>query len=356
MKICFLADANSVHTKKIAQYLNKQGYELFVISLNYGEIENVKVYNLACQVNDEVSGFGKLSYIKKIKSIKRILQEEKPDVVHAHYATSYGLLGVLSRSKPLFISAWGSDIYIYPRKSFIHKAVLKFNLKHADRLFSTSKSMAKEMSLYTNRNIIITPFGIDLEEFSVNDPIEEKGKINIGLAKGLEEVYGIDTLIKAFSNVVRMNQDKDIKLKLAGKGSKLEELIQLTKRLGVKDSVEFCGFLNKEQLKSFYKDLDLVVVPSRSESFGVVALEAQACGIPVIVSNTPGLTEVTIEGETSLVFQIDDVEELTKKINELIKDPLKRKVMGNNGREFVCENYEYESNLKKIVDEYEVYK
>lgn len=356
MKICILASANSEHTKKIVKFLQRESHDVVVISLTHGVIENTKVYNLGFQNIDVNDGkISKVKYLRKLLKIKKIIKLEEPDIVHAHYASSYGFLGMLAGFKPFFISAWGSDIFIFPKKSIIHRKILEYSLKAATKVFSTSEVMALEMGRYTDKDVVVTPFGIDLDKYNPNKKKNHKG-FNIGLAKSLEQVYGIDILIRAVSNVINNNGFKEVKLMLAGQGSKREEFYNLAVELGIKENVEFLGCLNEDKIIEFYSELDLVVVPSRSESFGVVAVEAQAFEIPLIVSNAPGLQEVTLKNETALVFEIDNVNELTDKINLLIKDTKGREQMGRKGRELVCEKYEYKSNLNKMIEEYLKYK
>lgn len=135
--------------------------------------------------------------------MKKVITEFKPDILHAHYASSYGLLGALSGFHPYIISVCGSDVFDFPNTSFLHKIVLKYNLSVADKILSTSNVMAIETSKYTNKEIIVTPFGIDLDKFkplSVKT-IFNKENIVIGTITILEEKYGIEYLIRAFAIV-----------------------------------------------------------------------------------------------------------------------------------------------------------
>lgn len=217
--------------------------------------------------------------------------------------------------------------------------------------------MAKEISLYTDKDVVVTPFGVDINLFKPSiDREYDESKFVIGLAKGLEDIYGIDVLINAVKIVIQSNPDVEIVLNLAGKGSKLESLRGLAKQNGIGKNVKFLGFLEPKELIKFYNELDLVVVPSRSEAFGVVAIEAQAMELPVIVSNTPGLVEVTKENETSLVFEVDNVSELAEKINLLLNNKELRKTMAKSGRILVEERYQYEQNMDTLEDVYLEYK
>ena len=354
MKICYLADINSAHTHKFLKYFLAKDYDIHVISLGNGSYEGVTVHNL--NIDDSVmknSGEGnKLGYLKKISKIKKIIREIKPDILHAHYASSYGLLGALTNFHPYIISVWGSDVYDFPIKSPIHKMIIKYNLKKADCILSTSKVMKEETKKYTDKQILVTPFGVDTNKFYV-DKCEHEDII-IGTIKTLEEKYGVQYLIKAFKKVKDDNKDISLKLRIGGKGSQQEYLKQLCAELNIENDVTFLGFVNPDEVVREFQSFDISVFPSTldSESFGVAAVESEACGTPVIVSNVGGLMESTKPDVTSLVARKKDVDDLADKINLLVINKELREKMGKASRKFVEDNYSLDKNFDKIDEIY----
>lgn len=350
MKICYLADINSAHTHKFLNYFVNKGYDIHVISLGKGEYEGVKVHSL--DIEDNImkgkSEKGKVGYLKKIKRVKQLINEIKPDILHAHYASSYGLLGALANYHPYIISVWGSDVYDFPIKSPIHKMIIKYNLKKADCILSTSNVMKVETEKYTKKDIQVTPFGVDINKFYPNKI--ESDEIIIGTIKTLEEKYGVQYLVKAFKQVKEENKDLDIKLRIGGKGSQENYLKNLCKELHIENDVTFLGFVNPDDVIREFQRFDISVFPSTldSESFGVAAVESEACGTPVIVSNVGGLMESTKPNETSLVVTKKSVEDLAEKLNILIRDKELRIKMGKAARKFVEENYSLEKNFEDI--------
>lgn len=356
MKICYLANAESYHTIKWCNYFKNKGYEIIVISLNSGEIEGVKVYNFNEKNIKTRSNISKVSYIKNIGSIKKIIKKEKPDILHAHYASSYGLLGSLVNYSPYILSVWGSDIYLFPKRNILYKLLIKYNLKRADYIFSTSHDMARETQLYTKKNIKITPFGVDTSLFRPNATYLRKNseKIIIGTVKSLSKIYGIDYLIKAFSLIKKAYPDKPIELHIAGKGEQEEYLKSLCKELGIVKDVKFLGYLNnQEDIVKTFNTFDIAVFPSLSESFGVAALEAQSCGIPVIVTNVGGFPEVVKDKITGLIIDKEDINQLFAAIKYLIDNEDIRIEMGTLGRQFVITKYDINSNFEDIDILYE---
>lgn len=350
MKICYLADINSAHTHKWLNYFTLKGYDIHVISLGKGEYEGVTVHSLDVQdtVMKRTSDKNKLEYFKKIKRVKQLVKEINPDVLHAHYASSYGLLGALTNYHPYIISVWGSDVYDFPVKSFLHKAMIKYNLKKADYILSTSNVMKTETEKYTNKKIQVTPFGVDINKFVPNRI--EKDEIVIGTIKTLEEKYGIGYLVKAFKEVKDRNKNLTIKLVIGGRGSQEAYLKELSKELGIKDDVTFLGFVNPQDVIKEFQNFDVAVFPSTldSESFGVAAVEAEACGTPIVVTDVGGLMESTEPNVTSLVAKKMSVEDLADKIDILVKDKELRTKMGIAARKFVEENYSLEDNFNDV--------
>ena len=353
MKICYLADVNNYHTKKWCKYFVSKGHNVIVISLTKGNIEGCKCYSFEFENVKYLNSFQKLSYLTVVKKVKSILNREKPDLLHSHYASSYGFIGVLTGYKPFITSLWGTDVYSFPQKSIVHKYVLKKVLNTSDYLFSTSNCMAQEGNKYTSKKMLITPFGVDTQMFSPK-PNKKNDTLVIGINKSLEKIYGLDILLKSYAEFANKNTDILSELRIAGKGSQYKYLRDLSSSLGIEEKVKFYGYLEENQMVEFLQNLDFAVFPSYYESFGVSALEAQACGVPVIVSDADGFMESTIPDKTSLVFEKGNVVQLNGLIQKLSCNEKLRIEMGNAGREFVLERFDLQlnfSNIEKIYDE-----
>lgn len=343
MIICFLGPANSTHIIKWAKWFSSRGHEIHIITFSPGKIDGAVVHLIDIGVDTNGSDFGKLKYLFTGRKIKNLLDIIQPDVINAHYATSYGAAMALSGIKGYALSVWGSDIYDFPKKSPLHKALLKFSLKKAGCLFSTSKAMADEAAKYTDRVFEITPFGVDLDLFNPNKRRNKTSDDSfiIGTVKGLSDKYGIRYILEAAAAIKREN-DIPIAVRIAGKGPQEQEYHQLAENLGIKDNTKWLGFVSQEQAAEEWANMDIAIIPStlESESFGVSAVEAQACGTPVIISDIPGLMEATKPGETSIVVKRNSTKELVSAILRLYGDAEERRRLGNNGLEYVRRNYE----------------
>lgn len=365
MRVLMMADANSVHTKRWAVAMVARGVETAVFSLNPfikeegGAVTGYNVYVPGSMTGgiSSKSLLRKVSYLFYIAELKRVIKKFKPNIVHAHYASSYGTLGALSGFRPLLISLWGSDVYDFPRRNFLAKSILKYNLSAASLILSTSNTMAKEAGIYTGKEIRILPFGIDLEKFSSSPRSDQKqpGEIVTGTVKALEREYGIDILIQSFAKVCERNPDQKIRLKIAGDGSLEKQLKDLATATGFGNRIEFAGKLNHHDVPSFLRQLDIFVALSVSESFGVSVIEASASELPVVVSDAGGLPEVVDNGITGLIVPVGDVEQAAAAIGKLVNDADLRVQLGVNGRKKVEKMYNWRHNVDEMVAIYARY-
>ena len=362
MKILLLSDANSSHTIKWVTSLAIRDIDILIFSLNkcvvdeYNKYKNIKIKTLNEKVTKKEGSILKLKYLKALPLLKKIIKEYNPDILHAHYASSYGLLGALTGFHPFIISVWGADIFSFPKKSILHKELLKFNLKKADKILSTSHVMAKETSLYTNKEIEVTPFGIDINQFKPMDveSLFDKKDIVIGTVKTLEEKYGIEYLIRAFKIVSDKYPGLPLKLLIVGGGSLENKLKNLAKQLQIDNKTIFTGKVPYNEVPKYQNMLTISVSVSvsDSESFGVAILEASACEKPVVVSNVGGLTEVVEDGVTGIIVPPRNPEKTAEAIEKLLLDKNLIEEMGKAGRKRVLELYKWEDNVKQMLDIY----
>lgn len=360
MKLLLLSEPNSVHTIKWAKSLAQSGIDIVIFGLgdlrvkDYKGVTNIKIKTLNETITRNEGAIGKLKYLRALPMIKNIIKEFKPDIVHAHYASSYGLLGALSGFSPFVLSVWGGDVFSFPHKSFLHKAMFKYNIKKADRILSTSHAMAKEIRLYTDKNIEVTPFGIDMTKFKPMEveSVFDKKDIVIGTIKALEEVYGIEYLIRAFKIVSDDHKDLSLKLLIVGGGSLENKLKQLVKDIGIEGQTIFTGKIVFEDVPKYHNMLSMYVSVSNMESFGVAIIEASSCGKPVVVSNVGGLPEIVEDGVTGFVVSPENPEETAKAIEKFVLDGDLRKKMGQNGRVRVKKLYNWDDNVKQMINIY----
>lgn len=364
MRVLLLSDSASEHTEKWAIGLASQGIEIGLFSFNkarYPWYQNQSNITLLYEPDERISGSAlseKINYLKYLKPLKQKIKEFKPDIVHAHYATSYGLLAVLSGFKKVGVSVWGSDVYDFPKQNIVFKNLLKYVLAKSDFICSTSHCMAKETSLYTSKPITVTPFGIDVEKFNRPDtqlPLANTNEINIGNIKAIETKYGVTILIEAFAKVVKHFPNKNIQLFLIGDGSEKENCKQLAEKLGVKDKVNFTGRIPHSDIPEWHRKLDIFVSLSvlNSESFGVSLVEAMSSQSCIVASDVDGFKEVLGEDNScGIIVAKNSVDAAIGALIQIIENPIKSLEKAKQARQRALALYNWQDNIQQMINVY----
>lgn len=360
MKLLILADPSSSHTQKWANSLSMRGIDILIygLSLPYpGSLSpDIKVETL--KVNrgitaKEDGNFSKLTYLRALPEIRKAIKKFKPDIVHAFYLTSFGLLGSLSGFHPYLISVWGSDIFSFPRKNLLFKRLVQFNLSKADYVLSTSKIMAEEIGKYSARNINVIPFGIDTTlRIEFKRSIFKETDIVIGTVKLLEKIYGIDILIKAFSILKQKHKLIPLKLLIVGGGSQEGILKKMVRELNLESDTVFTGYIPHKNILRYHCEIDIAAFLSHQESFGVSVLEANFCKKPVIVSEISGFKEIVQNEYNGLCVPSDDPVKTAEAMEKLLFDEKLRKKIGENGRAKIINEFSWNQNVSDLINIY----
>jgi glycosyltransferase involved in cell wall biosynthesis len=362
MKLCFLADVRSIHTKKWVEYFAKE-HEIDLITLNYPKKEriglpeevyekmNVRVYKISKKMP-----FLLFAPFK----IRRLIKKIKPDLVHAHYVTQYGFCGAFSGFHPFVISAWGSDVLVDPHKSKILKLMVKFALKKGDLIICDGYHIKRpliELGAKAQK-IRLVYFGTDTKKFK---PEERSEKLREMLSifnspavislRGLKPIYDVGSLIASASLVLK--EIPKAKFIIAGKGSEENRLKDLAKSLGILDSVKFVGLIPNNELPQYLSSMDVYVSTSLSDA-GLAAstAEAMACGLPVVITDFGDNKKWVEDGVSGFIVPLKDPESLAEKIIYLLKNEDVRKEFGMRNRKIIEERNNYYKEMKKMENIY----
>lgn len=354
MKICFIAPANSIHITKMCKWFAMHGHTIDIVSFENATHANpyATIHTIPVELDPTTaSNWTKLQYLFHGKIIRKIVEKINADVINVHYASSYGSAAALAGIGKYILSVWGSDIFSFPNHSLLHRQLIKFSLQHAERIFSTSNVMAKETRKYTDKLIIITPFGVDT---SIFHPFKRKPRTEfvVGTVKTLTHEYGIGYLLQAAAILRKSHPEIPLRLRIAGAGKDELELKSLSKQLNLDKITTWLGFLSQEQVAFEWGNFDVAVIVSNFESFGVTAIEAQACATPLIVSDAPGLLETTRPEVSSLVIPRKDPNALANALIELYQNESLRKKMGEEGVHFVSKKYEINHCFKHMEKQF----
>ncbi len=356
MRVMLLADILSNHTEKWAKGLCSRGIKVGIFSFNkakenwYDGIPNLEILYQPKDGEVKNKYSNKIRYIRSFFYVRRVARNFKPDILHAHYASSYGFLGAFAGVRPLVISAWGTDVMKFPYESFIKKMIIKYSLNKAQAICATSNVLKEYVNLLVKKNVWVIPFGIDTTLFYPDFSKRSKDKFVFGSLKALERIYNQHILIEAFASLVM--KYPNIYLILVGDGSQRNQLVALCRKLGVSDRVEFTGRVLWVDACHHLNRMNCLVNISEYESFGVSVIEAMGCKVPVVLTNTGGLAEVAGKGEYALAIEKPDVEKTKEAMENMLLNKEERDDKAQKAYEHVLSRYSWQKNLEEQINLY----
>lgn len=351
MKICLLGDAGSIHIRRWCEFFKSCNDEVYLISLRNYKIDGIRVIFVEnnFQINSEG---GNIQYLLKLNKIRSIIKEIKPDIVNAHYLTSYGLMGALSKPKILVTSTWGSDILVTPKRNYIYKLVTQYVLRKSNLITSDAYFMSKEIeNLGVEKSKILTaPMGIEPEIFNNLKRNQNMNPKNFLSMRTLNRNSNIDVILRAFSKLV--NDYKDVKLTIVNDGDQKKELEELTLKLGIEDNVEFLGCVNRDKIVELLKSNDIYLSIPTSDSTSVTLLEAMACNIFPIVSSLPGNKEWIKNLYNGLIIEEINEISLYNSLKFITENTSIMKTSQQINSKIINERAVWYSNMNYIRDSY----
>ena len=351
MRICFVAEARSVHTRKWAKYFVEKGNDILVLCHEKVPIPGAQVIP-ALRVTSRNWLIRKFEVLRNTWAFRSTVRAFEPDIVHVHrVADSITNLLWYWGIKNLFVSTWGSDVIDDYSAEIRTSLYRRFMFKQAQVITATSHFLAEVTRHYTDKEVHVVPFGVDCQLFRPTERINTTTAVTLGFVKHLKLKYGPEHLIRAMGLVV--DRHPQTRLLMAGSGELRSPLEKLTGQLGLTRNVSFLGAIEHRQVPELLRNVDIFVMPSIREEFGVAAVEAQAMEIPVISTRVGGVPEVVLDGETGILIEPGDSEQLAQAILTLIENPALRRQMGKRGREHVLANYRWEDNAALMENLYQ---
>jgi N-acetyl-alpha-D-glucosaminyl L-malate synthase BshA len=259
-----------------------------------------------------------------------IVKDRKLDVLHAHYAVPHAAAAVMAKNIlaqdgyhiPIVTTLHGTDITLVG-KDATYETVIKHALLNTDVITTVSESLKQDTydNFRITKDIEVIPNFIDFSRFakqSVNHfkkAIATNGERIIVHVSNFRELKRVDNVVRIFHKI----QEKiPSKLLLVGDGPTRMSVEKLCRELDICDRISFLG--KQEAVEEILSVSDLFLMPSESESFGLAALEAMACEVPVVSSNIGGIPEVNVEGETGFLLEVHDLDGMAQRSIEILED------------------------------------
>ena len=339
-------NGTQIATYFIAEHLARRGHLVHVItSLDEGLPD--ESYEKGFYIHRipliKIRIFGALFFWR---AIIRTIRKIDPDLVHAQSLIS-GMPALISKKMlkiPYVVWGQGSDVYL---PNGLVKLTSKTVIKNADSAIALTENMKKVMQDIYNRDIAVVPNGIELG-VNVEKPhvriLEETYKRILFVGR-LHPVKGVRYLIQAMQLIHARRPET--KLILVGDGEERDYLEDLTDHLGIRECVDFVGEVPHERIIDYLDHADVFVLPSLSESFGIVLLEAMACGLPIVATRVGGIPEIIEDGVNGYLVNPGAYQEMSERIQLLLRDEPSTAEMSRNNRQKAT-GYSWEQVVNKL--------
>ena len=338
-----------VHIHSLSKELIKQGHEVYVITYPHKDIKDIDGIHVIGTKGVNIPGLRGLFFaINAKKELKKLIERESIDIIHGHYLFPAGWASVKagkSTNTKTYVTSHGSDMFEMYKKQAYTRPIIKKVLKDADVILAVSNALKDEIINTKIPNIEekvrLHWNSVDIEKFKTTKNNESKFKkelvqeFNIAADKPI--ILFVGNIIKRKNVDLLLEAKKQMKtranLVIVGDGPLLEQLKTKAENEyldGNLDNVYFTG--SRRDVEDIIPSCDLLVLPSFTESFGLVLIEALACGKPVIGSNVGGIKEIITE-DVGLLIDPNDSKDLANAIDKVLTDKDLMERFKSNARE-----------------------
>lgn len=351
---------SGVIATELGKLLAEKGHEIHFISSSL-PFRLQKMYHNIYYHQVEVNQYSVFQYppydIALASKMAEVIQKENLDILHVHYAIPHAVCAILAKQMSnqdvkIVTTLHGTDITVLGYDLTLSEAI-RFGIEKSDAVTAVSNSLISQTYELIKPDKEIVPIYnfIDeriykrtdsaylKEEFAINQ--EEKVVIHVS---NFRPVKRVPDVVRAFAHICAQTPSR---LLLIGDGPEMPVVAKLVEELGLKEYVLFLG--KQDNLEELYSISDLMLLLSEKESFGLVALEAMACGVPCIGTNIGGLPEVIADNETGFICELGNIDEIAEKALKLLTNQKLHSRFSLKSKEIVQEKFQAEM----IVEQYE---
>lgn len=330
---CLMTGGTEIQTLNLVQALILGGHRVITVCyFEYSEEMVTRFQNTGSEVvclnknGSRIEGWKGIVFL--YKGLRKVVKQYSPEVVHVQYMAPGAIPIILLRLLGIrqIIATAHTAADIYSSLKLVH-----FIQRHCVRVFTCITELAERSFfgnslLYTEQTPLkkrnhftiynALPNNISISRYSK----KQNRPLTIGVVSRLESIKGMDLVVPAFAKVKAVH--KEMSLLVVGDGTLREQMEEQVHQMRMDDSVEFAGRQPQELLSNYYDRIDILLMPSRSEGFGLTAIEGMARGCVVVASRVGGLPEVVRDREVGLLHVPEQIGDLADKINKLVEHPL----------------------------------
>jgi glycosyltransferase involved in cell wall biosynthesis len=353
MRICFISLGTFTHIGAYLDYFRQAGHDVIFLSLSPSPERGVPTYNVGFGTRySETSG--KWKYPISMIRARKLLKQLKPDIVHAHYATSAGLAALVCGFHPTVVTAHGSDL-ITGIKSGIWRPLLRRIFEHADCVNVVSQDLAQMVvSLGISPSKVETlTLGIDTDKFTFPErrPLDPSRGLKLVCTRRLEPVFDHQTIISALA---LLNEKQiNFNMTIVGDGSTLDALQQRVHAAGLDGCVSFTGKVPNDELPEILRRHDVYLSASLWDGTSLSLLEAMATGLFPIVSDIKANAAWLTHNADGLLHKVGDARDLANCIMQICSNPALAVNAASRNREKVVRLASRKTNMKRLEEIYQ---
>lgn len=351
---------SGVIATELGKFLAERGHEIHFITSSIPFRLNKMYHNIYFH-QVEVNQYSVFQYppydIALASKMAEVIKREKLDILHVHYAMPHAVCAILGKQMSgtdvkIVTTLHGTDITVLGYDPSLTEAI-RFGIEQSDYVTAVSKALAQQTyELIQPKKEIETVYNFideriyrktDSQHLKAEYGISDEEKILIHVSN-FRQVKRVPDVVKVFAKV---KESVPAKLLLVGDGPEMTIICKLVQDLNLKEHVLLLG--KQDNLEELYSISDLMLLLSQKESFGLVALEAMACGVPCIGTNIGGIPEVIIDGENGFICELGDIETIAEKALSLLMNEKMHDQYSENAYRSVRERFMSD----KIVRQYE---
>lgn len=293
MKLLLFGDAGSIHTRKWVDML-KSKFEIHVAGFSPKKIPGATCYFIDVgRINPDRTSYKCLLGITRFF---RLVKKIKPDLLNAHYLTSYGFMAALVKPKtlPLVLTLYGTDVMVTPGKNILFRAISRYTLNRASHVFSPARHMTREVRGLTKKDIHVTTIQYGVDAGAISQNLSRKRDIDFITARRHTANSNIGLILRAFRKYID-EVNPDVQMYVLGDGPLLEKHKDYAQKRGLSGHMVFTGKVEHARLIDLMKRSRVYISMTSSDGLSLSLLEAMACGcIPVlsdIMANREWITD-----------------------------------------------------------------
>ena len=322
--LVLLGDATSVHVQRWAREMGARGWRVSLVTARPQPIDGVEQVTLPPVARSS-------DWLWRVGAARRAIAALAPDIVHAHYVTSYGYLAARCGRQPLVMTAWGSDLLLTPRQNPLIARLTAWTLGRASLVTGDSRDLldaARRLCPGVRAELI--HWGVERARFVPVSWADKPGFEAVSL-RSWEPNYRIDVILRAFAQVLA--QRPDARLHLLGGGGEEGRLRRLVDGLALQNSVQFHGRLDDAGMAAVLARCKLSISVPASDATSVSVLESMACGLAVVASDLPANRQwITPE----LLVPAGDAPALARVLQRLASDDAQARQAGERNAERIA--------------------